>query len=241
MREEVIFAIVQMLEAGIKQEDVAARFNLSKSAVFKIFKKCRSNTRKITKKRGRVFKLNAASLRILQRILPKNNKKGLHISVAEFREYYGYKLYIKTVRRYLHRSGLRNYAAVSKPYSCFRHIVARKQWANMHKEWDTTKWGNVALSDESTFTIKPTALRKRIWRKQGERYRTVNFVPTFKSGFQFISVWAAFSVKGRTFLLHIDGILNQHKYISILDDYLLSFAGTYHGGTTDFIFQQGNC
>ena len=116
--EEVIFAIVQIVEAGLNQKDVAARFNLSKSAVSKIFKKCRSNTQRITKKRERKFKLNAAALRILQRILQKNNEKALHISVVEFREYYDYKLSIKTVRRYLHRCGLRNYAAVSKPYLC---------------------------------------------------------------------------------------------------------------------------
>ena len=76
LRGEMIFAIVQMVEAGIKQKDVAARFNFSKIAVSKIFKKCRSSTQRITKKRGRNFKLNTAALRILQRILQKNNKKA---------------------------------------------------------------------------------------------------------------------------------------------------------------------
>ena len=65
--------------------------------------------------------------------------------------------------------------------------------------------GKVAFSDESTFTVKPTSLRKRVWRKVGERYKTVNLVPNFKSGYESISVWAAFSVNGRTPLVRIDG------------------------------------
>ena len=48
-------------------------------------------------------------------------------------------------------------------------------------------------------------------------------------------------MKRCTPLIRIDGTLNQHKYISILDDYLLLFADTYHSETTDFIFQQDGC
>ena len=101
--------------------------------------------------------------------------------------------------------------------------------------------GKIAFSDESTSTIKPTALRKRVWRKQGERYKTSNLIPTFKSGFQSISVRAAFSVNGRTPLIRIEGHLNQEKYKKILQEQLIPFAETYHGGTKNIIFQQDGC
>ena len=134
-----------------------------------------------------------------------------------------------------------NYVAVSKPFLRHRHIVARKQWANVHREWGMCEWGKVIFSDESTFTIKPAALRKRVWRKKGERYRTVNLVPTFKSGYQSISVWAAFSLYGRTPLVRIEGNLNQQKYVTILKEHLLPYAKTYHSGTNLCIFQQDGC
>ena len=134
IRKEVIFAIVQMVEAGIKQSDAAARFNFSKSAVSKIIKKHNSSTRKISKKQGRKFKLKAAAIRIQQRIPQKNDNEALHVSVVEFREYYDYKLSIKSIRRYMHECGLRNYAVVLNMYLCFRHNVATKQKANMHKD-----------------------------------------------------------------------------------------------------------
>ncbi len=77
----------------------------------------------------------------------------------------------------------------------------------MHRDWEMRQWGKVAFSDESTFTLKPTSLRKRVWREQGECYRTFNMVPTFKSGFESISVWAAFFLKRRTPLIRIEGSL----------------------------------
>ena len=82
----------------------------------------------------------------------------------------------------------------------------------MHLNWNIIQRGKVAFSNESTCTIKPIAVRKRVLRKQGERYKTSNLIPTFKSGYQYISVWAAFSVNGCTPLIRIKGHLNQEKY-----------------------------
>ncbi len=96
------------------------------------------------------------------------------------------------MRTYLSKCRLCNYKAAPKPFLCPRHILARKRWAVMHKEWDITKWGQIAFSDEYSFTVRPTEGSKRVWRKDGEPYRTVNLLPTFKSVFESISVWAAF-------------------------------------------------
>ena len=111
----------------------------------------------------------------------------------------------------------------------------------MHREWDIVQWGMVAFSDESSFTVKPTKGSKRVWRKVGERYRTVNYLPIFKSGFKSISVWAAFSMKGRTPLIRIDSNLNHQKYIKILEQQLMLFSINYHGSKSNLIFQLDGC
>ncbi len=85
----------------------------------------------------------------------------------------------------------------------------------MHKDWDMGHWRRVIFSDESNFTMKPSRRRARVWRREGERYKTINLVPTFKSGNASISVWAAFSIKGRKTLVFIEGNLNQAKYLNI--------------------------
>ena len=182
--------------------------------------------------------MNEAAIRILKRIIVKNNTKPLYVSATEFKEDYGYNVCIKTVRKYIYECGIRNYGAVSKPYLMPRHILNRKRWANMHKNWSMDEWATVALSDESTFNLKPTKLRERVWRKQGDHYKTINLVRTFKSGYQSISVWAAFSICGLTPVIRIEGNLNQHKYIEIQKSNLLPYAQQYHGGTANITFQQ---
>ena len=70
------------------------------------------------------------------------------MSLSEFKQDYGYNICIKTVRKYIRKCGIRNYAAVSKPFLMPRHILNRKRWASMHKNWSVDKWATVAFSDE---------------------------------------------------------------------------------------------
>ena len=62
-------------------------------------------------------------------------------------------------------------------------------------------------------------------------------VPTFKSGFVFLSVWGLFSAKGRSLLVRITGTLNQHKYIEILKQYVLPFKALHYSGSNEFVFK----
>ena len=145
--EEVKFALISMVSAGMKQKNVAETFNISKSTVSKIIRKDKSKNKVVVKKQGPIFKLNATALCILGRILVKNNMKPIHFTVSELREVYGYKLSARTVRRYVYRIGLRNFAAASKPFLSPQHVTARKQWADIHKQWDIGQWGKVEFSD----------------------------------------------------------------------------------------------
>ena len=121
-------------------------------------------------------------------------------------------------KQYADRSTSVDYVTTQQhqDHICHHAILSqRNRWANMHLNWDINQWGKVVFSDESKCTIKPTAQRRRVWRKQGERFKPSNLIPEFKSGFRSISVWAAFSVNGRTLLVRIEGNLNQTKYKQI--------------------------
>ena len=59
-------------------------------------------------------------------------------------------------------------------------MKARLQWAIAHKEWDKDQWNKVVFSEESSFTVRPTSLKKRIWRKNNTRFDLRNSIPTFK-------------------------------------------------------------
>ncbi len=90
-------------------------------------------------------------------------------------------------------------------------------------------------------TIKPTALRRRVWRKQGEKFELYNLIPSFGLGYKSISVWAAFSVNRRTPLIRLERNLNQTKYKQILQEQVILFAETYYDGIGSIIFQQSGC
>ena len=134
--EEMKYAIVNMVRTGMTRTNVAIHFSISRSTVSKILKQSKDKENCIMKKRGPKFKLSEAAIQILQRTFVKNNKEPLFVTVNEFRVNYGYKLSVKIVRNYVYKCGLRNYAAVSKPYLMPRHVLPRKRWANMHLNWD---------------------------------------------------------------------------------------------------------
>lgn len=64
--------------------------------------------------------------------------------------------------------------------------------------------------------MKPNTLRKRVRRKQVERDEASNLIPTFKSGYQSISVWTVLSLNERTLVIRIEVHLNREKYKKIL-------------------------
>ncbi len=89
--EEVKFAVISVTEERVEQKDIAVKFNLSKSAVSKIIKNFKIHGRNRIDNRGGKLKLNDAAVRILRRIVLKNNMKPLCVSLSELRENYGYK------------------------------------------------------------------------------------------------------------------------------------------------------
>lgn len=53
------------------------------------------------------------------------------------------------------------------------------------------------------------------------------------SGGSGFMVWAGFSGEGQTEICFVDGKLNSQYYITILEEYLLSYPYSYHGTETD--------
>lgn len=130
---------------------------------------------------------------------------------------------------------------VTKLFLTATHIRRRLAWGRDKITSGPSAWEEVAFSDESSFTICPARGRSRVWRRPDERFLPACLRPSFKSGRPTLSVWAAFSVRGRTPLVRTDGRLNQLKYIDILLHHQLPFVEGKHGGIENFILQEDNC
>ena len=98
------------------------------------------------------------------------------------------------------------------------------EWAKLHRTFGANRWDTVAFSYESSFTVRPIKLLKQVWRISGTGFNNENLVPTFKSGFVSISVWAVFSARGWTPLIRINSTLNKEKYQTILESVLKVYS-----------------
>jgi len=242
IKPELKSNIISMVEAGLTPAYVARFYNMPKDTVKSILRRNKNKSSKsIVKRRGRNKKLDSNCYKSLLKYVATNNKLPLFVIAAQFRTADGQKLSIRTIRRYLHKSGIRSYVSAAKPYLSEKHIAVRLQWCTMRLDWTAQKWENVAWTDESSFTLRPTKNHSRVWRKVGTRYETQNMVPTFKSGNASLCIWGMFSAHGRSPLVRISGTLNQHKYINILQQYVLPFKTTVYPSNAAFTYQHDGC
>ena len=160
---------------------------------------------------------------------------------TQFRTVHGTKLSVRTIRRYLHSSGIRSYVAASKPHFTLKHINARLNWCTERCVWSIAEWNKVAFTDEASFTLRPLKNYVRVWRCEGTRYESRNMVSTFKSGFVSLSVWGQFSSRGRRALVRIDETLNKDKYINILKEHVIPFKNQFNSGNNEFKYQHDGC
>ena len=80
---------------------------------------------------------------------------------------------------------------------------------------------NIIWSDESRFTIFKNDGPGRVWRTSGTRFNIENLRPTVKHGSGGVMMWDCFSGKGIGPLVKIDGKMNRHDYIKVLETNLL--------------------
>ena len=234
--------ILDMHCMGVKQKDIVEYYGMPQSTVSNIIRRgMHNNEKEDAETRGRKPKLSKRAVRTLLKCTKKNRFRSLHSIASEFIESTGIQITTRTLRKYLHQNGVNNYVAVSKPHLSKKQQRNRMKWAKKHQMWDDSKWDCTIFSDESFFTLRPTSLRKKVWREAKTRYNASNIVPTFKSGFISLSAWAAFSAHGRTPLVKIDGTLKQARYKEILEAELIPFIEQNYESIEDVVFQQDNC
>ena len=174
-------------------------------------------------------------MRLLQIYVIEYCFDNLYVIAARFNAYTKLQLSFSTIKRALRRMDIQCYVSIQKPYFSKSNIAKRIIWASTHQHWTVQQWSNVVFTDDSSFTDRPTKNRLRVRRHRGQRLAARYIVPTFKSGFQTVSVWAVFSMHGRTPLVCTVGGFNQHSYRAIIDSHILAFVYNVHGGPASFL------
>ena len=151
----------------------------------------------------------------------------------------GRQISVSTVVRRLHKTGL--YArrpAVCVPLTA-RHRQARLEWCRHHVGWTRDQWSDVLFTDESRFSLQSDSRRVLVWREVGTRYKAHNIIERSAFGGGGLTVWAGFSLGGRTDLHVYDGgtVTGQRYRDEILEPYVKPYAGAVG---QDFILMDDN-
>ncbi len=77
--------------------------------------------------------------------------------------------------------------------------------------------------------------------KKVERLRLKHIVPTFKSGYQNVSVRGGFSSKGRIPLVGTVGSFTSETYRVIIDNHILPFMYDTHDSPATSVLQEDSC
>ena len=135
--------------------------------------------------------------------LTKRDIRSLTISVRRqpFAPYYvhqqnlasaGIDVCRNTVIKYLKQERFLSRSPARKPRLTATHMVRRRLWARLHRDWTLDKWSNVMWSDESRFTVVGNDGGARVIRRDGERYQPCHVITTQKFGKGSVMVWGCF-------------------------------------------------
>ena len=133
--------------------------------------------------------------------------------------------------------GMTSRWAVKKPFISSKNQTKRLEWAKEHLHWTKEQWRQVLWTDESPFVLRYNG-RRRVWRLPGERNDPKCCTGSVKHD-KTIMIWGCFAAHGVGILHLIDGIMDQHIYLDIVENCLLPSADLLFG-RENWIFQQDN-
>jgi len=119
----------------------------------------------------------------------------------------------QTVRNRLHAHGLRAYRPYQGNVLTRRHRQARLQWATHHRQWNLRNhWRHVLFSDESRCWLQRHDGRRRVYRRNNERYaqNCIDEAPPHGGG--GVMVWGAICNTGRSQLVLVQGNLTSRIF-----------------------------
>ncbi|CAK9820308.1 Transposable element Tcb1 transposase [Anthophora plagiata] len=228
--------IIKDCKRGVSQRKIAQKYEVSKSAVQKLYQKFLSTGTVADRSgRGRTRSTNWRDDAMIIRMV----KKDPRTTVRNLRESLILSISDRTVRRRLREADLQSRFASKRPLINNRNKKKRLEFAKKYANQPVEFWKRVLWTDESKFELLGLKQRLRVWRKTGEELEDRHLQKTVKHGGGNIMVWGCFSWEAVGQLIKIDGIMTADTYIDILRENL-EVSLTQLGLENSFILQQDN-
>ena len=241
LTQETRLKIQILSQEGYSCRQIARKCRCSPSAVgYTLQKYRRTNSLEDKPRSGRPRVSSARNDRILIRMCRENRRMTSQELQQQWSNQTGVQCSTRAVRGRLLDHGLRSYKAVKKPLINERQRLARRRWAQAHKNWTARNWKKILWSDESSFQLYLPPANVRVRRRPGEALSPACTVPTVKHGGGSIMVWGCMSAAGVHHLTVCDGTLNSAKYCAILETHMLPSACALFRRGQNWMFQQDN-
>lgn len=232
--------VVQMIEDGSSQRQVAAAFGVSHSVVSRVVQRhWETGSYRRRPGGGRPRSTDGRDDRHLRLLVNRNPFQSARRLQRGFQDATGIRLSTQTIRNRLHEVRMNARRPALCPVLTVERRRTRLAWAQEHQGWTLDQWACVLFSDESRFCVDTNDGRDRVWRQRGQRYQARNIQQHDRWGGPGLMVWAGISSNGHTDL-HImrRGTVTGQRY---LDEILRPVVRPYAGAVGDnFIFMHDN-
>ena len=189
---------------------------------------------------GAPCKLTASDIRYLVRTVESET----HASLTEIAVNTMFSnVSTQTLRQRLREEGIRKWKEVGRCLLIRKDAKACYKWAREHQHLTKEDWAKFGWSDESLIKQDSDPRQSWVFRRQTkrEKYDPKNIRMKLNHDGEKQMIWGCFYGNKLGPIAFIDGTVNSHVYISILQDKLLPFFQALRDdGATDIIFQQDN-
>lgn len=214
LTEGEMFRAVGMLEAGMRQVDVAAALRTTQSVISRLASRYRETGSVRERHDGRP----RATTPRMDRFIQLSARRNRSITASELSNRLNQVHQVRVSRNTIYRRLQEANLVSRRPWRCQPlnrgNRAARLAWAQEHVMWDRNQWTNVLFTDESRFGLHPDSRRVRVWRAPGtrERIQHVQEVHSYRGG--TIMVWGGISLGRRTNLLLLNRFLTANDYVT---------------------------
>lgn len=204
--------ILGLLDAGISQKDIARRFNVDRTTIYRLVQRVRlTGTVNDRPRPGQVRVTSRRQDNYIRQLHLRHRFQTAAQTASVVIGNRGRRIHRMTVSRRLKEFGVRCRRPYHGPILTRRHRQLRMNFALNHQR--RVNWHDVVFSDESRFNLYQTDGRVRVYRRDGERFADNCVVERDRFGGGGVMVWGAINYNFRSRLLIIHGNLNARRYV----------------------------
>ena len=236
--EDKRIQIISLRDKGLSLKDIAIQTKVNLNTLNSVLIKWKlHHTIKDLPKTGRPTKLDQRTERRLARMVQIGEvgtaTELAHVAVSHNMPHVS----ARTMRRVLHKQGLKAMHMVKKPLLTRLHKKKRLEFAKAHRDWTVENWKNVIFSDETVITARPSDSHRLKWTKPTRGLNPKLIIPTVCGRGVAIMCWGCISRFGFHDFVLLNGTMDAAGYVEILEEYLIPVITEYFKNRS-CIFQQ---